>query len=82
METIFQKRLKYLRIYHNISQKKLADKLNITPKVISNYELGKSEPNCKAIIDIAHFFNVSTDYLLGVSDRFAPARFVVTVKEK
>ena len=35
METIFSKRLKYLRIYHNISQKKLADKLNITPKVIS-----------------------------------------------
>lgn len=82
METTFSKRLKYLRIYHNISQKKLADKLNITPKVISNYELGKSEPNCKVIVDIAHFFNVSTDYLLGVSDRFAPARFVVTCKKK
>ena len=64
METIFQKRLKYLRIYYNVSQKKLADGLNITTKVISDYELGKVEPNCKAIVDIAHFFNVSTDYLL------------------
>ncbi len=82
METIFQKRLKYLRIYYNVTQKKLADGLNITTKVISDYELGKKEPNCKAIVDIAHFFNVSTDYLLGVSDRFAPARFIVTVKKK
>lgn len=80
MINIFSKRLKYLRIYHNITQKRLAEKLNITPRVISNYECGKAKPTCQAVVDFAQFFNVSSDYLLGLSDRFAPARFVVTVK--
>lgn len=81
MEILFQERLKYLRIYYNISQKELAKNLNITPKVISNYEHGRVEPTCQAVIDIAQFFNVSTDYLLGLTDKLVPVHFRVYAKK-
>ena len=67
MENLFKKHLKKLRIQNDISQKELAESLHLSKGVISSYESGKSLPNCQTLILIAHFFNVSIDYITGVT---------------
>lgn len=61
----FGEKLKTLRKSNNLSQKELADKLNITKQAISFYELGKGDPSLNFIINIANYFNCSIDELLS-----------------
>ena len=66
--SIFNKRLKELRLQKKLSQDRLADKTGISQSAIGNWEIGKGTPSATAIISLAHYFGVSTDYLLGESD--------------
>lgn len=61
-------RLQELRKDHNLSQKQLADKLNLSVHTISSYERNISEPNDEIKVRIAKLFNTSIDYLLGLTD--------------
>ncbi len=61
------KRLKKLREEKRLTQKDLAEKLSLTPKAISFYELGSREPSGDALIRMAHILGTTTDYLLGNS---------------
>ena len=60
-------RLKRLRQELGLTQEELAKKLNITRKSISAYETGRATPTPEMLKVIAEFFNVTTDYLLGIS---------------
>lgn len=51
-----------------LSQEELAEKLNISQKSISKYELGNRKPQYKVLVRMAEYFGVTTDYLLGVTD--------------
>lgn len=64
----FNERLRELREDNNLKQKELAEKLLVDQRSLSFYEIGKYEPNIETIKKIALFFNVSTDYLLGLTD--------------
>lgn len=61
-------RLRKIREDHNYTQEQLAELLDIGQTQIWRYENGKSAPNSDILLKIASFFNVSTDYLLGLSD--------------
>ena len=61
--------IKKLRMNKGISQVQLADKLNITKQSVSNWENEYIMPSVDMLIKIANFFNVSTDYLLGLSEK-------------
>ena len=61
-------RLKELRKQKGISQLKLAIELNTNQNTISRYETGTREPGIVELINIAEYFNVSVDYLLGRTD--------------
>ncbi|MGN0765087.1 MAG: helix-turn-helix domain-containing protein [Christensenellales bacterium] len=65
---IFAERLKELRIDRGIGQNKLALDLNLSNASISYWENAKQEPTASAIYKLARYFNVTTDYLLGLSD--------------
>lgn len=65
---MFAKRLKELRCSHDLTQKDIADFLGITPKTISFYELGQRMPPPESLSKLALKFNVSVDYLLGLTD--------------
>lgn len=65
--------LKQLRSQHGIGQKELATALHCSVPAISNYETGRAEPGLDALIAIARFYGVSTDYLLGLTDLPDPA---------
>ena len=68
---VFATRLKELRAQNSISQKELASKINVTYATLSSYENGSSGkiPSLEVVINIAHYFNVSVDYLLGISTK-------------
>ncbi len=61
-------RLRELREAKHINQQKLAVELSITQAAVSKYELGLSEPDITMLKNIANYFNVSVDYLIGFSD--------------
>lgn len=60
-----QERLKSLRIAAGLSQKKMAELLNVSQVAVNYWENGRREPNSEMIEKIADFFNVSPAYLMG-----------------
>ena len=58
---LFKEKLKELRVYHNLSQKELAEKLEVSQRSIR-------QPDFETLEKISKFFNVTTDYLLGISE--------------
>lgn len=58
-------RLKALRTKNNLTQKQLAQKINVTHVSISGYESGNRSPDTDTLQKLADYFEVSTDYLLG-----------------
>lgn len=66
----FGKRLKELREDRNLSMKKLSELVNIGIASISRWEKGLTIVNGDQLIVFAKFFNVTTDYLLGLTDSY------------
>lgn len=66
---IFGDRLRFLREEKDLSQEELGKIINSAKSTISQYELGKRNPDPATLLQFADFFNVSTDYLLGRTDR-------------
>lgn len=62
------KRLTILREEQNLKQKDLAEILKLAPSTISAYEREISEPEDEIKKQIATYFNVSVDYLIGLTD--------------
>lgn len=65
----FGQKLRNLRLEAGMTQAELAQRLNITKAVISYYELHERCPSPEVLIKLASIFHVSTDYLLGISNR-------------
>ncbi len=65
---LFHKRLKELRIEANLSQKQLANAIDVNEISISKWENGKRKPSLKYAIGICNFFHVSLDYILGIDN--------------
>ncbi|MBR4013921.1 MAG: helix-turn-helix transcriptional regulator [Clostridia bacterium] len=61
-------RIKELRIDRDLRQIDVAEKTGIDQRTLSNYETGKTNPDSYAIIKLSEFYDVSCDYLLGVTD--------------
>ena len=73
----FGERLRILIEEKDITQKELAAQLNIAPSTVSSYVQSTREPDFKTLIEIAKFFGVTTDYLLG----YKPADSSTTLSE-
>ena len=67
----FPKRLKELRLNAGLTQKDLAKAIEVGRTTISEYESGKIVPKQEGLLKIANYFNVSVDYLTGVSNERA-----------
>lgn len=61
-------RIKELRTEKGITQADLAKILKISDRAVGYYENGDREPDYTTLLKIAEYFDVSIDYLLGVSD--------------
>ncbi len=61
-------RLAEVRKDHGDTQQSLAEKLNVSKFTVSNWEQQKSEPYHEVLVRICQLYNVSADYLLGLSN--------------
>ncbi len=61
-------RLKTLRQQHKMKQKDVAKAINVSRTTISGYETKDRQPSHEKLNALANLFNVSIDYLLGVTD--------------
>jgi len=68
----FNARLKQLRQKNNLTQGELGNILGLKPTAISNYESERNEPSFDKLIALSKYFDVTCDYLLGVSDSYLP----------
>ncbi|RHF53457.1 helix-turn-helix domain-containing protein [Mitsuokella multacida] len=65
-------RIKELRAAKNLTQEKLGEILNVQKAAISKYENGRADPSVDILKRMACYFNVSSDYLLELSDTARP----------
>ncbi len=62
------RRIRDLREDNDLTQKQVAQNLNCSQQVYSNYELGQRDIPTDILIKLSEFYDVSTDYILGLSD--------------
>ena len=63
----FAERLKELR-KEELTQKQLAKYLNVNYRTVSSWEAGTRQPDYEILISLCKYFDVSADYLLGLTD--------------
>ena len=68
MKIILGERLKELREELGLTQKQVAEKLHLNSVTYLHYEKSQREPPLLVLAEMAMFFNVSVDYLLGLVD--------------
>ena len=61
-------RIKRLREQKGLTQAELAKRLGITRSSVNAWEMGISVPSTQYVVELAHLFKVSTDYVLGVDN--------------
>ena len=66
------KRIRELREDNDIKQKDIAKYLNISQNGYSQYETGTNEIPAKIIVKLAKYYNVSTDYILELTNKTTP----------
>ena len=59
-------KLKDIRIQKGFTQRDIANYLGCAPSVYSRYETGDREPSLDVLVKIAHYLNVSVDFILGI----------------
>ena len=64
---MLNKRIYELRLSRNWTQVQLAYKLGVTKQTVSNWENDNIQPSIEMLIKISKIFDVSTDYLLGLT---------------
>ncbi len=62
-------KLRSLRLSKNLTQKQLADRVGLAVSAVSSYESGNRYPSFETLIKLSRIFHVSTDYLLGLSEK-------------
>ena len=68
MKRIFGERLKNLRKEKGLSQPQLAKEIGVSKGMISFWENGINEPTITYLIRLCNYFEVSADFLLGLSE--------------
>ena len=62
------RRIRDLREDRDLTQKRMSDILNCSQQVYSNYELGQRDIPTDILIRLSKFYDVSVDYILGLTD--------------
>lgn len=72
IKSVIAKNISALRVYNNMTQLELAEKLHYSDKAVSKWERGESIPDISALISISELFSVSLDDLVKSEDILKP----------
>ena len=78
---IFSERLRELREQKKLSMNSLAQKIGVSDAAICKWENGTNEPKASYITLLADFFEVSTDYLLGLEDELGVKKYSAPINK-
>jgi len=67
-------RIRSLREDRDLRQRQLSEYLNCSQQVYSNYELGRRDIPIEVLIQLSEFYNVSVDYILGLTNNPSRAK--------
>ena len=70
--SVFSERLKSVRLERKLTQKQVAEGIGVAESYYQIYEYGKKEPVVSNLEKLCRCLNVSSDYLLGLSDEPRP----------
>lgn len=62
-------KLKSLRLEKKLTLKQVADRIGLAISAVSSYESGSRYPSYEVLVQLARIFHVTTDYLLGMTDK-------------
>ena len=65
---VIAKRLKLIRAMNKVTQKELCEKINVVITTYAGYEQSKHDIPTEVIARIAELFDISTDYIIGITD--------------
>ena len=65
-------RIRDLRNDHGLTQKQIAKLLSVSQNTYAQYEIGVSRFPLDAVVKLAEYYNVSVDYLVGLTDETVP----------
>lgn len=65
-------RIRAMREDRDLRQQDIADMLHCSQVAYSRYELGKRDVPTEVLVQLAMFYDVSVDYLLGLTDTATP----------
>ena len=70
METLekFPERLKGIIGERDVTLRELVKRIGVSLGILSDWQNGNKKPKVESVIKLATYFNVSTDYLLGLTD--------------
>ncbi len=74
--------LKKLRTERNLTQEELGKYIGVSGQSINNWENDRRKYDLKAILKLSDFFNVTTDYLLGLSEDKKPIEDITERQKK
>lgn len=64
----FPNRLRALRMERDLSVQQLSEKIGCARTTMYNFETGRRVPSLELLVELADFFDVSVDYLIGRTD--------------
>lgn len=70
----FAELLTDLRKEYNLSQMQLAERIGVSQSTIAKLEIGRNEATASTLAKLAAFFDISADYLLGLTDEYDGVR--------
>ena len=76
------KRLRELREENNFTQQEIASKICLTKGAYGCYERGVSVPDALTLLQLSKIFDVTTDYLLGLSEDKKPIEDITERQKK
>lgn len=62
-------KLRSLRTEMKLTQKQVADRIGLAISAVSSYESGTRYPSYETLVKLSRMFHVSTDYLLGLTEK-------------
>lgn len=77
----FSENIKNLRKFAGLTQQQLSSNLGITASAIGFLENEQREPTANTVLRYANYFDVSTDYLLGLEDDYGNLLIPPTIKK-
>ncbi len=75
-------RIKELRSLKGISQQTLGDQLNLSKTTISHYENETRIPSIETLIDIADYFQVDLNYILGIDNLITSSKRTIQASDE